>query len=92
MTHHNEHEHEPGPEDARAHDVQALSDVDVHVYEAVAAQAQGGGSVDVGALCRATGLEEDGLRRSLATLVAQGYVVPQGDRVGLGPHTFSVET
>ncbi|MEV0197402.1 hypothetical protein [Nonomuraea sp. NPDC050691] len=85
MTHHED-------EDARAHDVQALSDVDVHVYEAVAAQAQGGGSVDVGALCRATGLEEDGVRRSLATLVAHGYVVPQGDDgMSLGPHTFSVE-
>ncbi|MBN6052802.1 hypothetical protein JYK22_12765, partial [Nonomuraea sp. RK-328] len=84
MTH---HEHD----DARPHDVQALSDVDVYVYEAVAAQAQDGGSVDVGALCRATGMEEDGVRRSLATLVAHGYVVPQGDGMSLGPHTFSVE-
>ncbi|NUW31574.1 hypothetical protein HTZ77_09060 [Nonomuraea sp. SMC257] len=84
--------HDVPAHDVPAHDVQALSDVDVHVYEAVAAEAQGGGGADVGALCRATGLEEDGLRRSLATLVAHGYVVPQGDRVGLGPHTFSVET
>ncbi|MFI6786593.1 hypothetical protein ACIBG4_04600 [Nonomuraea sp. NPDC050383] len=76
---------------AHDHDVQALSDVDVHVYEAVAAQAQDGGRVDVDALCRTTGLEEESVRRSLAALVAQGYVVPQGDGVGLGPHTFGVD-
>ncbi|MFG3442836.1 hypothetical protein ACGF0J_36810 [Nonomuraea sp. NPDC047897] len=76
---------------ARDHDVQALSDVDIHVYEAVASDAVGGDPAELGALVRATGLGEDDVRRSLTTLIEQGYVVPKGDRFGLGPHTFGLE-
>ncbi|MBB6344311.1 helix-turn-helix domain-containing protein [Nonomuraea muscovyensis] len=76
---------------ARDHDVQALSDVDIHVYEAVASQALGGDPAELGALAHATGLEEDDVRRSLATLVEQGYVVPKGDGFGLGAHTFGLD-
>ncbi|WP_113705274.1 hypothetical protein [Nonomuraea lactucae] len=76
---------------ARDHDVQALSDVDSHVYEAVASHAVGGGAVGLGALTRASGLEEDDVRRSLSTLIEQGYVVPKGDGFGLGPHTFGLQ-
>ncbi|MER7499827.1 hypothetical protein AB0L05_23995 [Nonomuraea pusilla] len=74
-----------------SHDVQALSDLDIHVYEAVTSQAVGGGAIGLDALVHATGLQEGDLRRSLATLIAQGYVVPKGDGYALGPHTFEVE-
>lgn len=76
---------------SRDHDVQALSDLDIHVYEAVASQAVESGGVDLPALLRSTGLDEEELRQSLATLVAQGYVVPAGEGYGLGPHTFGLE-
>lgn len=76
---------------ARDHDVQALSDVDIHVYEAVASQTVGFGGAELPALVRATGLEEDEVRRSLAMLVEQGYVVPEGGGFGLGAHTFGLD-
>ncbi|MEV3980357.1 hypothetical protein [Nonomuraea sp. NPDC049758] len=77
---------------SEGHDVQELSDVDIHVYEAVASQAIGSGGVaGLAAVIRATGLEDDEVRDSLAVLVNQGYVVPRGDGYGLGPHTFEVE-
>ncbi|MFF0861472.1 hypothetical protein ACFYUV_06955 [Nonomuraea sp. NPDC003560] len=77
---------------SEGHDVQELSDVDIHVYEAVASQAVGSGGVaGLEAVIRATGLEDDEVRDSLAALVNQGYVVPRGDGYGLGPHTFEVE-
>ena len=76
---------------ARDHDVQALSDVDIHVYEAVASQAVESGGAELATLVRATGLEEDKVRRSLATLVEQGHVVPKGGGFGLGAHTFGLD-
>jgi DNA-binding IclR family transcriptional regulator len=76
---------------ARDHDVQALSDVDIHVYEAVASTAVESGGAELPALVRATGLEEDAVRRSLTTLVEQGYVVPKGGGYGLGAHTFGLD-
>ncbi|MER6580786.1 hypothetical protein [Nonomuraea sp. NPDC001023] len=77
---------------SEGHDVQELSDVDIHVYEAVASQVVGSGGVaGLEAVIRATGLEDDEVRDSLAVLTGQGYVVPRGDGYGLGPHTFEVE-
>ncbi|MGW0803254.1 hypothetical protein [Nonomuraea sp. NPDC002799] len=73
------------------HDVQALSDVDIHVYEAVASQVVESGGAEFGALVRASALTEDEVRASLAKLLEHGYVVPHGDGYGLGPHTFEVE-
>ncbi|MGW3343818.1 hypothetical protein ACWDA3_10965 [Nonomuraea rubra] len=75
------------------HDVQALSDRDIHVYETVASQAVewAGGGAGLGGIVRASGLTEEEVRESLAKLVEHGYVVPSGDRYGLGPHTFEVE-
>ncbi|MEU0571569.1 hypothetical protein ABZ297_40100 [Nonomuraea sp. NPDC005983] len=73
------------------HDVQALSDVDIHVYEAVASQVLGGGTAELAALVHATGLSDEDVRRSLAKLVGHGYVVPKGAGFTLGPHTFEVE-
>ncbi|MGP3913873.1 hypothetical protein [Nonomuraea sp. 10N515B] len=76
---------------SEGHDVQALSDVDIHVYEAVASQAVEKGHAELDGLIRSSGLAEEDLRRSLARLVEHGYVVPKGDGYGLGPHTFEVE-
>ncbi|MFI7417937.1 hypothetical protein [Nonomuraea sp. NPDC049684] len=77
---------------SEGHDVQELSDVDIHVYEAVASQVVGSGGVaGLEAVIRATGLEDDEVRDSLAVLAGRGYVVPRGDGYGLGPHTFEVE-
>jgi len=74
------------------HDVQALSDVDIYIYEAVAAQTVESGGARLDALTHASGLSEEEVRESLTTLIEHGYVVPQGrDRYGLGPHTFEVE-
>ncbi|MEO3871328.1 hypothetical protein ABGB18_21155 [Nonomuraea sp. B12E4] len=74
------------------HDVQELSDVDIHVYEAVASQAVESGGAKFPGLVRACGLTEDEVRQSLTYLLEEGYVVPAGnDRYGLGPHTFEVE-
>ncbi|MFC4014928.1 hypothetical protein ACFOY2_47440 [Nonomuraea purpurea] len=73
------------------HDVQALSDIDIYVYEAVASKVVESGSAGLDGLVRASGLSEDDVRRSIAVLIEQGYVVPRGDRYGLGPHTFEVE-
>lgn len=76
---------------SEGHDVQALSDVDIHVYEAVASQAVESGRAEFDRLVRASGLTEEELRESLARLIGHGYVVPKGDGYGLGPHTFEVE-
>ncbi|PZG17242.1 hypothetical protein [Nonomuraea aridisoli] len=73
------------------HDVQALSDVDIHVYEAVASQTVESGGAGLDGLVHACGLTEEEVRHSLTKLVEHGYVVPQGDGYGLGPHTFEVE-
>jgi DNA-binding IclR family transcriptional regulator len=73
------------------HDIQALSDVDIHVYEAVAGESGEDGWAGFGALVRATGLTEEEVRQSLQTLIGQGYVVPADQGYGLGPHTFGVE-
>ncbi|MET9341032.1 hypothetical protein [Nonomuraea sp. NPDC003804] len=73
------------------HDVQALSDTDLAVYEAVAAIAVGGDEARVAEVSRMAGLSEDETRRSMATLVAMGQVVPKGEGFGLGRHDFGLE-
>ncbi|WP_084962448.1 hypothetical protein [Thermoactinospora rubra] len=54
------------------HDVQALHDRDLVVYETVAAWAADDRPITVAELVRQTGLGEQPVRRSLETLVAQG--------------------
>ncbi|MFI6326315.1 hypothetical protein ACIBG8_52965 [Nonomuraea sp. NPDC050556] len=71
---------------ARDHDVQALSDTDITVYEAVA-----GGASTRDEVARSADLPEESVRQSLAKLVAQGHVVPQGDGFALGEHTFGLD-
>lgn len=74
-----------------AHDVQALSDVDIHVYEAVASLTVKGEVAGHAAVVRATGLPDEEVRHSLAILAAHGYVVPEEDGFILGPHDFEVD-
>ncbi|MEV1169698.1 hypothetical protein [Nonomuraea sp. NPDC049784] len=74
-----------------AHDVQALSDIDIHVYEAVASQAVEHGTASPAGVVRASGLTEEEVRECVAHLIEHGYVLPRGDRYALGPHTFEVE-
>ncbi|MEU8252015.1 hypothetical protein [Nonomuraea sp. NPDC048916] len=73
------------------HDVQALSDVEIHVYEALASLAVEGRGAGIGELVHSTGLTEDEVRRSVAKLMDEGHVLPAGDGFGLGPHTFEVD-
>ncbi|MEW1841145.1 hypothetical protein AB0392_24640 [Nonomuraea angiospora] len=73
------------------HDVQALSDIDVYVYEAVASLAVEHGMAVPAALVRASGLSEEQVRESLKHLIEHGYVVPKQDGYALGAHTFEVE-
>ncbi|MDA0635962.1 hypothetical protein OUY22_21280 [Nonomuraea sp. MCN248] len=72
------------------HDVQALSDADVHVYEAVAGGAGEHGSVGLDALVHSTGLPAEEVRESLERLIGQRYVRPTDQGFGLGQHTFGV--
>lgn len=76
---------------ARDHDVQALSDTDIHVYEAVASLAVEGLGAARADVVRHTGMSEEAVRQSLAKLVAMGHIVPQGDGFALGQHTFGLE-
>ncbi|MFI6295700.1 hypothetical protein ACIBEJ_29170 [Nonomuraea sp. NPDC050790] len=73
------------------HDVQALSDVDIHVYEAVASLAIAHETAGREAVVQSSGLDESDVRRSLATLVAHGHIVPRGDGFALGSHDFEVD-
>ncbi|MEU7891907.1 hypothetical protein AB0B45_03460 [Nonomuraea sp. NPDC049152] len=73
------------------HDVQALSDTDLAVYEAVAAIAVGGDQARVADVSRMAGLSEDETKQSIATLVAMGQVVPKGEGYALGRHDFGLE-
>ncbi|GAA2381791.1 hypothetical protein [Nonomuraea africana] len=72
-------------------DVQALSDTDLAVYEAVAAIAVGGEAASLAAVARSTGLTEERTRASMAILVEKGQVVPSGDGFRLGRHDFEVD-
>ncbi|WP_327086259.1 hypothetical protein OIE66_28470 [Nonomuraea sp. NBC_01738] len=73
------------------HDVQALSGIDIHVYEAVAALVVEGRSASLADVAHATGRPEVEVRQSLAHLVAQGYVLPSGEEYALGRHDFEVD-
>lgn len=74
----------------RSHDVQALSDVDIHVYETVASQVVENGVAGFDGVVHASGLSEEEVRGCVAHLIEQGCVVPRGDGLALGPHTFEV--
>ncbi|MEO3888906.1 hypothetical protein [Nonomuraea sp. B5E05] len=65
--------------------------MDIHVYEAVAAEAVEHGGAGLAWLVRAAGVDEGDVRESLTRLIEHGYVVPRGDGYALGPHTFEVE-
>ncbi len=75
----------------RQPDVQALSEVDTHVYEAVAGLAGEGGTATIDEVVHATALPEEAVRRSVATLTEAGWLAADGTAYALGPHDWGVE-
>jgi hypothetical protein len=72
-------------------DVQAMSDVETVVYEAVASCAVESISPRVPDIVRMTGLGEDVVRENLDDLVAHGWLLARRDRYVLGPHDWGLE-
>ncbi|MEV8630368.1 hypothetical protein AB0395_01810 [Streptosporangium sp. NPDC051023] len=75
----------------RPRDVQALSDADTRVYEAVAMLAVDGGTATADEVIHATALPEESVRRSLETLTEAGWLKAAGAAYVLGPHRWGVE-
>ncbi|GAA3119865.1 helix-turn-helix domain-containing protein [Streptosporangium carneum] len=75
----------------RSPDVQALSDADTRVYEAVAGLAVDGRTATVEEVVQATALPEDAVRRSVATLAEAGWLEEDGGAYALGPHDWGVD-
>ncbi|GAA5045639.1 DNA-binding IclR family transcriptional regulator [Thermocatellispora tengchongensis] len=72
--------------------MQALSDEDTRVYEAVASLAVEGRMAHVADVAHMTDRSEDDVRRSLVALVETGWLVPMGgDGYALGPHDWGLE-
>ncbi|WP_157244277.1 hypothetical protein [Nonomuraea typhae] len=71
--------------------MQALSDTDIHIYEAVASLAIDAHRATLEEVTESSGLDEQQVRRSLATLVANGHILPRGDGFVLGAHDFGVD-
>jgi DNA-binding IclR family transcriptional regulator len=72
-------------------DVQALSGVDTHVYEAVAGLAVNGRSATVDEVVHATALPEETVRHSLDMLAELGWLKADGSTYVLGPHDWGLE-
>lgn len=72
-------------------DVQALSDADVRVYEAVAGLAVAGGTATLERVVHASALPAETVRHSLATLTRAGWLRAEGTSYVLGPHRWEVE-
>lgn len=73
------------------HDVQAMSDTETVVYEAVASCAVAEVSPRVPDIVKMTGLTEDVVRENLDDLVAHGWLLTERDRYVLGPHDWGLE-
>ncbi|GHH63285.1 hypothetical protein GCM10017673_03880 [Streptosporangium violaceochromogenes] len=72
-------------------DVQALSDADVRVYEAVAGLVVAGGTATLERVVHAGSLPEETVRHSLDTLTRAGWLRAEGASYVLGPHRWEVE-
>lgn len=72
-------------------DVQAMSDVETFVYEAVASCAVERVAPRVRDIVRMTELDEGVVRASLDDLVCHGWLVTEGDRYVLGPHDWGLD-
>ena len=72
-------------------DVQAMSDVETFVYEAVASCSVERIAPRVPDIVQMTELDEGVVRESLDDLVRHGWLVTDGHRYVLGPHDWGLE-
>ncbi|GII05073.1 hypothetical protein [Planobispora takensis] len=72
-------------------DVQTMSLEDNTVYEAVAALATDGHTAHTADVVHMTGLPEEAVRRSLASLAGKGVIETRDGFHSLGPHDWEVE-
>lgn len=72
-------------------DVQAMSDTETVVYEAVASCAVDDVMPRLHDIVEMTDLAEDVVRTCLDELVSHGWLVMEGDRYALGPHDWGLE-
>lgn len=72
-------------------DVQAMSDTETVVYEAVASCAVDSISPRAPDIAHMTDLAEDVVQENLDDLVRHGWLVPKGDRYVLGPHDWGLD-
>ncbi|HEY9524190.1 MAG TPA: hypothetical protein VIR33_13190 [Thermopolyspora sp.] len=73
------------------HDVQALSDTEVMVYEAVAACGVDEVPARIDDIVEMTDLAEDIVRQSLDLLVDRGWLLIQRDTYVVGPHDWGLD-
>jgi DNA-binding IclR family transcriptional regulator len=71
-------------------DVQALRDVELTVYEAVAIIDKEGHTATVGDLAHATGYSDDTVRSALDRLVGERHVRSSGSGYALGDHDWGL--
>jgi DNA-binding IclR family transcriptional regulator len=74
----------------RQGDVQALRDVELNVYEAVAIIDKEGHTATVGDLAHATGYSEDTVRSALARLIGERHLRENDSRYALGAHDWGL--
>jgi DNA-binding transcriptional regulator PaaX len=74
----------------RQGDVQALGNVDLTVYEAVAIIDKEGHSATIGDLTHATGYSEDTVRSALARLVGERHLRESDAGYALGAHDWGL--
>jgi DNA-binding IclR family transcriptional regulator len=77
-----------GPE--KQGDVQALRDVELHVYEAVAIIDKEGRTATVDDLAHATRYPEDTVRTALTRLVSERHLRESGSGYALGAHDWGL--
>jgi DNA-binding IclR family transcriptional regulator len=71
-------------------DVQALRDVELHVYEAVAIIDKEGHTATIGDLAHATGLSDDTVRAALDRLVGERHLRETDSGYALGAHDWGL--
>lgn len=74
----------------RQGDVQALGNVELTVYEAVAIIDKEGHAATIGDLTRATGYSEDTVRSALARLVGERHLRESDAGYALGAHDWGL--
>ncbi|HEU5155499.1 MAG TPA: hypothetical protein VFU43_00750 [Streptosporangiaceae bacterium] len=74
----------------RQGDVQALRDVEMHVYEAVAIIDKEGHTATIDDLAHATGYSADTVRSALDRLVGERHLRESDSGYALGPHDWGL--